>query len=186
MRLRCRCFCSFIAGGADLLFVVMMLARFATTRSASSFLLTTTTTTTSTTSSRWSATTKQRRELSSGRRPSIDFDGLMDDVVNRRVSLSAPPVPAAADGGTSADGVGWRSMDWNDSSAMIRDNDNNPTTTSSFHLPPSPVEVMTIGDRIVYMKRDDQLRLPGSQISGNKVCSKNQNLRAERLWSPQH
>jgi 1-aminocyclopropane-1-carboxylate deaminase len=34
---------------------------------------------------------------------------------------------------------------------------------------PSPVDVIMVRDRLVYLKRDDQLRLPGSQVSGNKA-----------------
>lgn len=34
---------------------------------------------------------------------------------------------------------------------------------------PSPIERLLIRDRIVYMKRDDCLHLPGSNISGNKA-----------------
>jgi 1-aminocyclopropane-1-carboxylate deaminase/D-cysteine desulfhydrase-like pyridoxal-dependent ACC family enzyme len=39
---------------------------------------------------------------------------------------------------------------------------------------PSPVDLAIVRGRLVHVKRDDQLRLPGSQISGNK---------ARKLWS---
>ena len=34
---------------------------------------------------------------------------------------------------------------------------------------PSPVEAILVRDRLLYLKRDDLLRLPGSQVSGNKA-----------------
>lgn len=53
----------------------------------------------------------------------------------------------------------WRKIDWQ---AERKKND-------YMIAKPSPVDVISIGDRIVYVKRDDQLRLSGSQISGNKA-----------------
>lgn len=44
----------------------------------------------------------------------------------------------------------------------------------SLAMDPSPVEVKQIKGRRVYIKRDDLLRVPGSQLSGNK---------ARKLWS---
>ena len=49
----------------------------------------------------------------------------------------------------------WKSFDWE--SIPVQE------------MRPSPVETMLINDRIVYIKCDHQLRLPGSQISGNKA-----------------
>lgn len=88
---------------------------------------------------------------------STDFDGLMDDILSRRVSLLVP----------KDESDGWRQIDWNSLSTMV---DGREVQTSvKLRTQPSPMEVMTIGDRVVHMKRDDQLRLPGSQLSGNKV-----------------
>lgn len=42
----------------------------------------------------------------------------------------------------------------------------NPTSTN---LPPSPIEAILIRDRLVYIKHDDRLHLPRSNISGNKA-----------------
>lgn len=53
--------------------------------------------------------------------------------------------------------IGWRRMDWN------------RKPLPSPLLQPSPVDTVLVRDRIVYVKRDDKLRLPGSQISGNKA-----------------
>ena len=52
---------------------------------------------------------------------------------------------------------GWSNIDWN--SANI-----SPPPTD-----PSPVDVHLIKERVVYIKRDDKLRLVGSQTSGNKA-----------------
>lgn len=43
------------------------------------------------------------------------------------------------------------------------------TTSSNSGAAPSPIESILIDDRIVYIKRDDLIRLPGSQLSGNKA-----------------
>jgi 1-aminocyclopropane-1-carboxylate deaminase len=40
---------------------------------------------------------------------------------------------------------------------------------SQINLPPSPIEVHLIRDRLVYVKHDDRLHLPHSNISGNKA-----------------
>ena len=84
---------------------------------------------------------------------SADFDGLMDDILNRRVSLLVP----------KDESDGWRQIDWNSLSSTMVDGREVQY--------PSPMEVMTLGDRVIHMKRDDQLRLPGSQLSGNKVSN---------------
>ena len=89
---------------------------------------------------------------------SAEFDGLMDDILNRRVSLLVP----------NDESAGWRRIDWNSLTTMV---DGTQVDSSSMGLwsQPSPMDVITIGNRVVHMKRDDQLRLPGSQLSGNKV-----------------
>jgi 1-aminocyclopropane-1-carboxylate deaminase/D-cysteine desulfhydrase-like pyridoxal-dependent ACC family enzyme len=47
----------------------------------------------------------------------------------------------------------------------------NPSTIvpSQINLPPSPIEVFLIRDRLVYVKHDDRLHLPQSNVSGNKA-----------------
>lgn len=52
----------------------------------------------------------------------------------------------------------WRTIDW----ASV-------VAAEAKDHPPSPVETIVVRDRIVHIKRDDQLRLKGSQISGNKA-----------------
>ena len=102
--------------------------------------------------------------ISRVRRPlfsSIDFDGLMNEIIlNRRGPLST------ATSTNSSRSDGWRRIHWDVLSTM---DDDQGKSTIGLTPPPSPVDVMTIGDRVIYMKRDDQLRLPGSQLSGNKV-----------------
>ena len=52
---------------------------------------------------------------------------------------------------------GWKSIDWDSTWRK-------PTDVTE-----SPVDITMILDRIIHIKRDDQLRLPGSHISGNKA-----------------
>ncbi len=49
-----------------------------------------------------------------------------------------------------------------------------PTSKNKRQTPPSPVETKTIRNRSVHVKHDDQLRLVGSGISGNK---------ARKMWT---
>jgi 1-aminocyclopropane-1-carboxylate deaminase len=56
----------------------------------------------------------------------------------------------------------WRTIEWNDGADL-------KNTTSSLPYQPSPVEQKVIQGRTVHIKRDDVLRLYGSQISGNKA-----------------
>jgi len=94
-----------------------------------------------------------------GRLTTFSFDGLMDDVLSRRINVSKPGVFNST---TPTSSDAWRHMNWKEEAAKA-DNDVSLTL-------PSPVDVISVrGDRLIYVKRDDQLRLPGSQISGNKV-----------------
>jgi len=94
-----------------------------------------------------------------GRLTTFSFDGLMDDVLSRRIAVSKPGVFNST---TPTSSDAWRHMNWKEEAAKA-DNDVSLTL-------PSPVDVISVrGDRLIYVKRDDQLRLPGSQISGNKV-----------------
>ena len=56
-------------------------------------------------------------------------------------------------------GNGWKTIDWFKESK------------ETIHCPSeaSPVDTILIGDRRVYVKRDDLLQLPGSHVSGNKA-----------------
>lgn len=90
---------------------------------------------------------------------SHDFDGLMDDVLSRRITALAKP---GVINSTTTSSDSWRHMNWKEEAEKA---DTDETLTH-----PSPVDVISVReDRLVYVKRDDQLRLPGSQISGNKV-----------------
>jgi hypothetical protein len=86
------------------------------------------------------------------------MDDLMEDLLNndnfhgnQNVSSAAMPQESPAGG--------WRSIDWDALKSNIKQS----------VVSPSPVDVVMVRDRLVYLKRDDQLRLPGSQISGNKA-----------------
>jgi hypothetical protein len=69
------------------------------------------------------------------------FDDLMEDVINNRnVAPSSSPIETIN---------GWRRISW------TRDV---PTLEDISHLPQSPVDVVMIRDRLVYVKRDDQVR----------------------------
>jgi len=82
------------------------------------------------------------------------LDNLMEDLLSgaKQPQTADPILLETTDGG-------WRTIDWNNVNA----------SSSEPIIPPSPVDVVMIRDRFVYLKRDDQLRLPGSQISGNKA-----------------
>ena len=60
-------------------------------------------------------------------------------------------------------GYKWKTVDWDKLSSTIESDDDGKSIASS------PVEQHTINGRKVYIKRDDLLRLPGSNISGNKA-----------------
>lgn len=79
---------------------------------------------------------------------------------------------------TTTTSPGWRMIDWKALADDYYDNNNNndghdaslSSSSSSRCFPPaSPVESVLIRDRMVYIKRDDLLRLPVSQLSGNKA-----------------
>lgn len=72
-----------------------------------------------------------------------DVDGMINDLVSGQSK--------------EKDTLGWR-KDFGDLDTLI-----------IRETKPSPVEVKTIQGRRVFIKRDDLLRLPGSQISGNKA-----------------
>ena len=77
------------------------------------------------------------------------LDDLMDDVDQMLADLSSQDQPPS-------DEKRWSSLDWS-----------NTTLPSS--AKPSPVEQKSIRNRNVYIKRDDILKLHGSQVSGNKA-----------------
>lgn len=62
---------------------------------------------------------------------------------------------------------GWRKIDW--ASTVAADSADSQDPFIRYRHAPSPVDSIVVRDRIVYIKRDDQLRLKGSQISGNKA-----------------
>lgn len=92
------------------------------------------------------------------------MDDLLDDVLNGRAFLDQNHNNTCTNDGDDRQGEttarhrndGWMQLDW--SKSLLND------TT-----PPSRVDTIFVRDRVVYIKRDDQLRLSGSQISGNKA-----------------
>jgi 1-aminocyclopropane-1-carboxylate deaminase/D-cysteine desulfhydrase-like pyridoxal-dependent ACC family enzyme len=71
---------------------------------------------------------------------------------------------------------GWRTIDW-ENTAPNQEEEVNPevfkVASKKDLIPclnlPSPVEKILVKDRIVYLKRDDLVRLPESGVSGNKA-----------------
>jgi 1-aminocyclopropane-1-carboxylate deaminase len=93
-----------------------------------------------------SSTKKSTRRLSS-------FDELLGDV--ERLLAEDEDLSSSALKDSSLSNNAWKQLDWKDIS--LRD------------VKPSPVEERMIQGRRIFVKRDDLLRLPGSQISGNKA-----------------
>jgi 1-aminocyclopropane-1-carboxylate deaminase len=60
----------------------------------------------------------------------------------------------------------WLQIDWRN---VTNNLSSCPTNKAAVTAPPSPVETVLVRDRLVYLKRDDQLRLAGPQLSGNKA-----------------
>jgi len=97
------------------------------------------------------------------------LDGILEEVEDLLSDLSHKNQ-------VSSTNDGWRSIDWDTVSTTSQID--YPSTAfkvaskkdllSSSRLP-SPVEKILVKDRIVYLKRDDLLRLPGSGVSGNKA-----------------
>jgi 1-aminocyclopropane-1-carboxylate deaminase len=75
------------------------------------------------------------------------YEGKSDQKGGAAVSVAA----------SSDDTRGWSVINWEKEEKSIK-----PT-------PPSPVDIVLVRDKLIYCKRDDQLRLPGSQIAGNKA-----------------
>jgi hypothetical protein len=90
-----------------------------------------------------------------------NLDDLMEDLLNNDNAHGSRNISSVTTTGMPRESPagGWRSIDWNAQKANIKQ----PA------ISPSPVDVVMVRDRLVYLKRDDQLRLPGSQISGNKA-----------------
>ena len=74
----------------------------------------------------------------------------------------------------------WMQVDWNpiftqQTQTHFLEHSTSHNNDHMFHRPtlspdqPSPVEVVVVRDRIVYIKRDDLLRLRSSHVSGNKA-----------------
>ena len=110
------------------------------------------------------------------------MDDLIDEVLNKlqqtnltkatdpRSSPSSLPSPSTVFSPSkdtrSCSNNGWRTIDW---SKQEQQREDVVVPTPPPPPPPSPVDIILVRDRVVYLKRDDQLKLPGSQISGNKA-----------------
>jgi len=110
----------------------------------------------------------------------VDFDGLMDQVLNQRrvvssSSCSSKHGPRDDDGDpqSSNEQDEWRRIDWTALAAADAAASNNNTGGCWSDPAASPVDAILVSSqsqqRRVFVKRDDQLRLAGSQLSGNKA-----------------
>lgn len=83
---------------------------------------------------------------------SKNFDDLLNDVILNKLSDSSSPSNSSKNQNhdclSKSESDGWRIIDWN--------------AEADFTLPPtapSPVDTVMIRDRLVYIKRDDQVRV---------------------------
>ena len=91
---------------------------------------------------------------------SLLLDDLLNDVLSQKCENSTTAKsPSTASTGSTTEGSntpppnGWKCIDWASTTATT-------TTTQSLPPPPppSPVDIVMIRDRLVYIKRDDQVR----------------------------
>lgn len=100
----------------------------------------------------------RNRHLTQFRRSTVNssLDDIMNEVLNiGNFSLFEPSMNKELTVGSYEES--WIAVDWSKEERHV------------VASPPSPVDQVWIRDRPVYIKRDDQLRLPGSQLSGNKA-----------------
>lgn len=91
------------------------------------------------------------------------MDDLLDSLL-KNGSLNSVGQQDTAAGNSSrvgTSGNGWMAIDW----TSPRTN----STNQNEAVAPSRVDIVMVRDRVIYLKRDDQLRLPASRISGNKA-----------------
>jgi 1-aminocyclopropane-1-carboxylate deaminase len=104
------------------------------------------------------------------RSPSIRLYSELDDLMTQVVENEDLFTDIYSDNSTCASSYstlknskdGWRIIDWNKEAVGVLSDESKWTQ-------PSSVDVTVIQDRLVYVKRDDHLRLQGSQIAGNKA-----------------
>ena len=92
-------------------------------------------------------------------------------------SMGSTPSSSSSSSSVPPSESGWRDIDWEaihyddtifsiESLAVSKREDLRPTMCPQR---PSPVEKVLVRNRVVYFKRDDLLRLQGSNVSGNKA-----------------
>jgi len=134
----------------------------------------------STTTTTTTTTTAVRMMSDDAAAAAVDFDGLMDQVLNQRrvvssSSCSSKHGPRDDDGDpqSSNEQDEWRRIDWTALAAADAAASNNNTGGCWSDPAASPVDAILVSSqsqqRRVFVKRDDQLRLAGSQLSGNKA-----------------
>ena len=88
-----------------------------------------------------------------------DLDDLIGDLLeNPPVINQSSPASKNQSSPLTAETDGWKTIDWK---SVARPKASNLTA--------SPVDITMILDKVIHIKRDDQMKLPGSHISGNKA-----------------
>jgi len=120
-----------------------------------------------------------------------DDDDCSSDRLTGRQRSDGGDGNAAASSSSSSDncgpGRGWKIVDWEsvlqaddeasycdrrsstEFTAATATTEGTATTATATVVPPPVVDVVLVRNRVVHVKRDDQLRLPGSYVSGNKA-----------------
>lgn len=83
------------------------------------------------------------------------LDSFMEELLGNQTLQSSAPSPCVE----RPPSDGWRRINWVEEATKLEGVD----------LEPSPVDLVLVRDRLVHFKRDDTLRLEGSQVSGNKA-----------------
>lgn len=107
------------------------------------------------------------------------LDGILEEVDTLLAEISDSESSTVMAPSNSRSSIGWRSIDWDEVSSPVSEE---PAflSTDSFKVSftnelhpssklPSPVEKIFVKNRLVYLKRDDLLRLENSGVSGNKA-----------------
>ncbi len=100
---------------------------------------------------------RNHRHRTHFRRSPLTIHSSLDDIMNEVLNVGNFSQFQFSTNNKRSGPEDWLAIDWNREEQHV------------VASPPSPVDQVWIRDRPVYIKRDDQLRLPGSQLSGNKA-----------------